>query len=140
MSIFNNNVTNNVPLSARVGVILQETVDMVVDRVNNHFGQCKLVIQNNCLMPMSTHISLWNELKNELELLNANDKYKDLCIFVHKRDMISVVEKEKTTEYKFNLLTSFCETADSKCGVTPHGVWNIEIPCHAEINNTPNFP
>jgi len=137
MSIFDDNITNDLPNYVKVREALQEVVNIVTDRVNNHFGECQLIVNPwGSIQPASTHASFWHELDKELELLGRrNDKYKKyekLNIYVTARNLIHMTENDQTTKYEFSLVTLFDNEDIHTC--------HTEIQFDTEINNVPNWP
>lgn len=74
MSVFGNNITNELPLVTKIRASINDVLDHTVDLVNNHFGNTKVNIVEcgNCatLLPPDTSMAFVNE---------ANDALKELC-------------------------------------------------------------
>lgn len=74
MSVFDDNITSEISLKEKVRVYIDETLDSIVDLVNNHFGDTKLNIvecgDHAILLPPNTATSFIRE---------TNDALKKLC-------------------------------------------------------------
>jgi len=74
MSVFSDNITNELPLVAKIRASINDVLDHTVDLVNNHFGDTKLNIVEcgnyATLLPPDTSMAFINE---------ANDALKELC-------------------------------------------------------------
>lgn len=74
MSVFSDNITNELPLVTKIREAINETLDSTVDLVNNHFGDTKLNIVEcgnyATILPPDTSMAFVNE---------ANDALKELC-------------------------------------------------------------
>ena len=74
MSIFGNNITNELPLVTKIRAAIDDVLDHTVDLVNNHFSDTKVnIVQCGnyaTLLPPDTSMAFVNE---------ANDALKELC-------------------------------------------------------------
>jgi len=74
MSLFSNNITNELPLVTKIRAAINDVLDHTVDLVNNHFGDTKVNIVQcgnyTTLLPPDTSMAFVNE---------ANDALKKLC-------------------------------------------------------------
>lgn len=74
MSLFSDNITNELPLVTKIRAAINDVLDHTVDLVNNHFGDTKVnIVQCGnyaTLLPPDTSMAFVNE---------ANDALKELC-------------------------------------------------------------
>ncbi len=74
MSVFSDNIINELPLVTKIREAINETLDSTVDLVNNHFGNTKVNIVGcgnyATLLPPDTSMAFVRE---------SNDALKELC-------------------------------------------------------------
>ena len=142
MSLFSDNISNEVSAVSKVTFVLQNIVNAVADKVNNHFGECRINPQTFGVVGMNTFDTFWYELGLEIGDLNVGgkqyEKYKELCIQVTQKNLYKITDEGEMTEFEFSLITRFMEPSNDRAILTFfHG---YEIPLHAKINNYPNWP
>ena len=142
MSLFSDNISNEVSVVSKVTIILQDIVDAVADKVNNHFGECRINPQTFGVVDLNTFDTFWYELGLEIANLNVSgkqyEKYKEFGIRVTQKNLYKTTNEGEMTEFKFSLIANFMELSDDRVTLTFfHG---HEISLHAKINNYPNWP
>lgn len=71
MSIFNDNVSHPLPTRIKVEQKVKESILNIVDRVNNHYGECRLVLEDVG--------GMWNIVSNNTFKTLLNEIYKDIA-------------------------------------------------------------
>lgn len=70
MSIFNNNISLPLPTRIKVEQKVKEGILNIVDRVNNHYGECRLVLEDVG--------GMWNIVSNNTLKTLLNEIHKDI--------------------------------------------------------------
>ena len=142
MSLFSNNISNDIPIAAKVQIALQDIVNDVVDKVNNRFGECRINPETFGVVCMNTFDTFWYELGLELAALNAyNEKYKkyeEFCIQITKKDIDKLSEGDDMTELEFSLIANFLEPSNNPSNLQYY--IGYKFPLHAKINSHPKWP
>ena len=142
MSLFSDNISNEVPVVSKVTVALQDIVDSIADKVNNHFGECRINPETFGIVSMNTFDTFWYELGLEIQELHMGKekykKYRRFCIQVIQKVLHKITDEGEMTEFEFSLITSFVESSNDRATVAFYN--GYEIPLHAKINNYPNWP
>ena len=150
MSIFNDNITNDLSTITKIRVAIEDVLDGVVDLVNNHFEQTKLntVEYGNCvtLLPPNTTASFIRE---------SNDALKELCSseFGHRYGLLitkpislktlkatPMDQPDSWTEYEVKVMIEYFHEDDPDDDCTFVFGSDVELLYTKTIYNQPHWP
>ncbi len=110
MSVFGENIVNEIPVVEKVRFAIGEVLDEVTDLVNNHFGDCQLNIvgtgRYQTLLPPNTAMSFVRESGDKLKALCGSDFGHKYGLLIVKPVILETIVSEpinktdSTTTYK----------------------------------------
>ena len=110
MSIFNENITNELPIIEKIRFAINEVLDNAVDLVNNHFGDCQLNIvgwgRYQTLLPPDTTLSFMRESDKLLRKLCESELGNSCGLLIVRPVTLETIVSEpidktdSTTTYK----------------------------------------
>jgi len=110
MSVFGENIVNEVSVVEKVRFAIGEVLDKVVDLVNNHFGDCQLNIVGSgkylTLLPPNTTASFVRESGDKLKALCGSEFGNSCGLLIVKPVALETIVSEpidktdSTTTYK----------------------------------------
>lgn len=151
MSLFSDNITNELPLVAKIRAAIDETLDSTVDLVNNHFGDTKVnIVQCGnyaTLLPPDTSMAFANEANVALKEL-CNSEFGRRCgLIINKSISLESLESTQSnvpdswTKWRVKVVVDrFIDvsTVSSSGAVTMY--LDIEMVYEKIIYNEPHWP
>jgi hypothetical protein len=126
MSIFDDNISNDVSVTEKVRFAVEEVLDEAVDLVNNHFEMCKL---NTVISGYYISIFPANTVKSFMR--ESNDKLQELCRSDFGRGCGLLITKPITLE------TISAEQTNKPNSTSTYKV-NVHIDCFVDESTIPS--
>lgn len=151
MSIFNDNITNELPLVAKIRASINDVLDHTADLVNNHFGQTKLNIVEYgnyaTLLPPNTTTSFIRESNDALKKLCESEFGHQCGLLITKSISLETLESTQSnvpdswTKYRVRVIVD-CFVDESTVSISEAATMYIDTEMIYEkiIYNEPHWP
>jgi len=151
MSVFGENITNEVPVVEKVRFAIGEVLDEVADLVNNHFDDCQLNIvgtgRYQTLLPPDTAMSFVRESGDKLKSLCGSDFGHKYGLLIVKPVILETIvsepidKKDSTSTYKVKVkVDSFIDESTIPSTGTVVIYADMDFFYTKTIYNQPHWP
>lgn len=151
MSIFDDNITNELPMISKIRVAIDETLDSTVDLVNNHFGDTKLNIVEcgdyATILPLNTATSFIREADDALRKLCKSEFGNQCGLLITKPISLESLESTQSnipnpwTKYRVRVVVD-CFIDGSTISISGLATMytDVEMVYEKIIYNEPHWP
>jgi len=151
MSVFNDNITNDLPLVAKIRASIDTVLDHTVDLVNNHFGDTKLNIVEcgdyASLLPPDTTRSFVRETTDALKELCKSEFGHQCGLLITKPISLETLEAtpinapDSWTKYRVRVIVdSFVDESTISISGAVTMYLDVEMVYEKIIYNIPHWP
>lgn len=151
MSVFSDNITNELPLVAKIREAINETLDSTVDLVNNHFGNTKVNIVEcgnyATLLPPDTTMSFIRESNDALKKLCGSEFGHQCGLLITKPISLESLESTQSnvpdswTKYRVKVIVDCFVDESTALDTGAYTLYsNVEMIYEKIIYNEPHWP
>lgn len=151
MSVFNDNITNELPLVAKIRASIDDVLDHTADLVNNHFGQTKLNIVEcgdyATLLPPNTTTSFIRESNDALKKLCESEFGHQCGLLITKSISLETLESTQSnvpdswTKYRVRVIVDCFVDESTVLDTGAYTLYsNVEMTYEKIIYNEPHWP